>query len=118
MNIKHYFEVTHGKTHKVFGPYPSLQAARKASFFYREPNAMYHAQKNNMSGRVAFATCGYEDDELAGFAADPAAYGHSRVIVKAAAPVHREWLTSKYDAAFRARYFADSYKHVFGEDFE
>lgn len=117
MNTKHYFEVTHGKTHKVFGPYPTLEAARKASFFYREPNALYHAQRNNMSGRVAFSTCGYEDEELASFAADPQAYGYNRTIVKAVAPMHREWKTSKYDAAFREMYFMDSYKQVFGEAF-
>ncbi len=114
MSTKHYFEVTHGKTHKVFGPYPTIEAARKASFFYREPNAFYHAQKDNRSGRVALSTCGYEDQELASYAADPAAYGHNRIIIKAIAPMHRGWMTSKYDAAFRATYFADCYKTAFG----
>jgi hypothetical protein len=33
MDTKHYFEVTQGKTHKVFGPYPTVDAARKAPAF-------------------------------------------------------------------------------------
>lgn len=119
---KHYFEVTQGKTHKVFGPYPTIEAARKASFFYREPNALYHAQKANpgsrTAGRIVFATCGYEDEELASYAANPAEYGYNRTIVKAVAPMHREWKSGKYDAAFRASYFADNYEAVFGVSFE
>ena len=122
METRHYFEVTHGKTHKVFGPYPTIQDARKASFFYREPNALYRAQQkmpgSRTAGRVAFATCGYEDNELECFAADPQAYGHNRVIVKAVAPMHRDWKSGKYDAAFRASYFADSYAQCFGESHE
>jgi hypothetical protein len=120
-DTKHYFEVTQGSTHKVFGPYPTIQAARKASFFYREPNALYHAQKaspgNRNAGRIAFATCGYQDEELACFAADPEAFGHKKVIVKAVAPMHAAWKKAPYDAEFRASYFADSYRQLFGESF-
>jgi hypothetical protein len=115
METKHYFEVTHGKTHKVFGPYPTIEAARRASFFYREVNTLHSAQKNNGSGRTAFATCGYDENELASLAADPTCWGYKANIVKAVAPMHRSW--NRYPADFRAKYFADSYKHVFGVDY-
>jgi hypothetical protein len=116
MNTKHYFEVNYGKTHKVFGPYPTLAAARKASFFYREVNTLHAAQKHNGTGRTAFATCGYDDGELASFASDPEAYGYKSVVVKPAAPMHASW--RKYPADFRAKYFADSYAHCFGAKYD
>jgi hypothetical protein len=119
MDTKHYFEVTHGKTHKVFGPYPTIQAARKASFFYKDPNAYHRAvDGGRRNGAFAFATCGYEDAELAGAASDPAAFGYSRWIVKPVAPMHAGWKQGKYGAEFRATYFADCYKSTFGEQYE
>lgn len=118
METKHYFEVTHGKTHKVFGPYPTLAEARKASFFYNDANAYWRAHRDHRTGRTAFMTCGYEDAELAGFAADPEAFGYKRTIVKAKAPMHASWKTENFTADFRATYFADCYKSTFGEVYE
>lgn len=112
---KHYFEKTVGKTHTVYGPFATLQEARKVAFFHRDANSLHRAQKNNGSGRVAFSTCQYNEYELASFASDPAAYNYAKVVVKAVAPMHRSWRA--FPADFRASYFADSYKHVFGEAF-
>jgi len=116
METKHYFEKTVGKTHTLYGPFATIQEARKASFFHQDHNAMHRAQKENRSGRLAFRTCGYDDNEIASGTADPAGLGYDKFVVKAVAPVHRSWRA--YPADFRATYFADCYKHSFNEVFE
>jgi hypothetical protein len=118
METKHYFEKTIGKTHTVFGPFATIQEARRASFLHKHPDAYWREFNEHRTGRVAFGTCGYEDQELACFAADPEAFDYKRVIVKAKAPIHRAWLRAPYTAAFREKYFADCYKAAFGETYE
>jgi hypothetical protein len=119
MNTKHYFE-KHSADHKsmtLYGPFPTIEAARQASFFSRDANDYHHERSVRRSnGRWAFRTSGYDDNEIASLLNDPAVADLHKFTLKAKAPVHVSW--KRFKAEFRASYFADSYKQTFGVAFE
>lgn len=118
METKHYFEKisANRKVLTIYGPFPSVQAARKASFFHSDANN-YHSivTKARSNGRWAFRTSGYEENELASLVQNPEYYEYSKVVVKGAARKHKSW--KEYGAAFVESYFLDCYKQSFGVDY-
>jgi hypothetical protein len=118
METKHYFEKINAAhtTMVLYGPFATIQEARRASFFSRDANEFHKDTKRNADGRWSFRTAGYDDNEILSITQDPECVEYKKVTVKARATLHASW--RRFPADFRARYFADSYKIAFGVDYE
>lgn len=110
---KIYFEKTHNGVHYVYGPFPTVKDAAKASFFNRSTDAFNAWRKTayNVKDRAWTdrGVCTYGDEELSCVADDPSPYGWSKVVRKPASAVvmHRSW--AEFDKDFRDSYFERVY---------
>lgn len=94
-----YVSKTVGRTHYVYGPFESTDAARVASMLSR-PSTEW---TGNVDPRVYSdkGVCGYGDDELAQYVAHPEYSGYARFLhrpAKALRP-HKSWREHGLDFA-------------------
>lgn len=114
-----YIEKTDKATnHKVYGPFPSQDAAVKARFLNLTEQELEASRKQYQYRNVMRASF-YTEGELDGIMADVGAFGYKTMKVVAARYLKRDARWDEHDATsaahgrapFSETYFVDSFKH-------
>lgn len=110
-----YVQITNAKrnTTVLYGPFPTSDAARRASFFYWD-EATFETRRTRGSGEGVFSFDVYDAVEIEALISDPLSFGHKKASVKPAKALKRDTHWSRFTSPnFDDVYFRQIFQACF-----